>query len=145
MNSVQWENLETHTLMNQLVAEPERMQEMLGKDFTPTVSVAAYLVSLLAKKHVNAQQVIARSHLSKSFVYQVLSGDRVPGRDVMLRIAFALSLTLKETQRLLAIGHRPILYPKVSRDAALICCICQKRSLEDTSEFLESIKERPLL
>ncbi|MCL2810500.1 MAG: hypothetical protein FWD25_01240 [Clostridia bacterium] len=140
------ESIETGKLMNQLIAEPERMQrEIFSESSSFFPSLPAYLVSLLWKRQCTMRQVITRSCLSKSYVYQVFSGDRLPGRDVMLRIAFALSLTLGETQRLLAIGNRPVLYPKVSRDAALISCICLKRSLEDASEFLVSIGERPLL
>lgn len=143
---MKWDSVETEKLLNQLMTEPERMQAELisgGSAFSP--SLPGYLASLLAKHKRTIQQVIARSCLSKAFVYQIFSGDRSPGRDAMLRIAFALSLTLEETQRMLTIGNRPILYPKISRDAALICCLCQGFSLEDTSEFLESIVERPLL
>ena len=37
------------------------------------------------------------------------------------------------------------LYPKVRRDAAIICCILQGFNLRDTDDFLVSVGERSFL
>lgn len=109
----------------------------------PTLST--YLAELLNIHNCTIAQVIQRANLSKSFVYQVFSGDRVPNRDLLLRIAFAIKLDLEETQRLLTIAWRGPLYPRVRRDAAIIFCLQKKCTLEQTSDLLEEIGEMPLI
>lgn len=107
--------------------------------------LAEYLAEMLKKHSCSISQVIMRSMLSKSFVYQIFNESRCPGRDILLRIAFAMELTLDETQRLLTVSRRGPLYPKVRRDAAIIFCILKKCALADVSDLLESIGETPLL
>ena len=82
--------------------------------------------------------------VSKSYGYQILRGERVPGRDILLRTALALGLSLKETQRLLAVGGCGALYPRVRRDAAVIFALNQKMSLLQAEELLSSLPERSL-
>ena len=73
-----------------------------------------------------------------------MRGERVPGRDILLRTALALGLSLKETQRLLAVGGCGALYPRVRRDAAVIFALNQKMSLLQAEELLSSLPERSL-
>lgn len=82
--------------------------------------------------------------ISKSYGYQVLRGERIPGRDILLRTALFLKLNLKETQRLLAVGGCGALYPKIRRDAAVIFALNQKMSLLETEDLLVSLPERSL-
>ena len=82
--------------------------------------------------------------VSKSYGYQILRGERVPGQNILLRTALALGLSLKETQRLLAVGGCGALYPRVRRDAAVIFALNQKMSLLQAEELLSSLPERSL-
>ena len=109
------------------------------------MSVASYLDQLLEQYKMSISDFITKTNLSKSFAYQIFSGERNPGRDILLRIAFAMNLTLEETQELLMMGQKGALYPKVRRDAALICCLEQRLSLDETDEFLKSISEKTLV
>lgn len=107
--------------------------------------LAAYLEEMLNAHSCTIPQVVRETVLSKSYVYQIFSGSRCPDRDILLKIAFAMGLTFEETQRLLTVSQRGLLYPKVRRDAAIIFCLQKKCTLMDTSELLESIGESPLL
>lgn len=109
----------------------------------PTVS--SYLTELLHMHNCTIAQVIQRANLSKSFGYQIFSGDRVPSRDILLRIVFALKLDMEEAQRLLTISCRGALYPRIRRDAAIIFCLQKHCTLEETSELLEEIGEMSLV
>lgn len=141
-----WEKLNTEALMHAIMQEPEQMRDALESgEYCETCSLTAHLAELIDDKDMTIGEIIVRSCLSKPFVYQVFSGVRAPGRDVLLRMAFAMELTLAQTQRLLTIGSRPQLYPKVRRDAAVMCCLEQKLPLRDAAEFIERIGERPLL
>lgn len=65
---------------------------------------AQVLQNLLEQAGVSAPEWIAAADISKSYAYQILRGERIPGRDILLRTALVLRLSLKEAQRLLAVG-----------------------------------------
>ena len=75
-----------------------------------------------------------------------LAANKVKGvRAAVLRISLAMKATVDETQRLLTLAEKGVLYPKVKRDAAILCCIETKKSLEYTNLFLEEHGEKKLL
>ena len=93
---------------------------------------------------MSAPEWIAAADISKSYAYQVLRGERTPGRDILLRTALALSLSLKDAQRLLMVGGCGALYPKIRRDAAVIFALNQHMTLLETEDLLASLPERSL-
>lgn len=105
---------------------------------------ARVLREILEQAGMTASEWIAGADISKSYGYQVLRGERIPGRDILLRTALTLQLSLKETQRLLAVGGCGTLYPKVRRDAAVIFALNQKMTLLETEDLLSSLPERSL-
>lgn len=105
---------------------------------------AQVLQNLLEQAGLSAPEWIAAADISKSYAYQVLRGERTPGRDILLRTALVLRLSLKEAQRLLAVGGCGALYPKIRRDAAVIFALNQHMSLLETEELLGSLSERSL-
>ena len=105
---------------------------------------AQVLQNLLEQAGLSAPEWIAAADISKSYAYQVLRGERTPGRDILLRTALALRLSLKEVQRLLEVGGCGALYPKIRRDAAVICALNQHMTLLETEDLLVSLSERSL-
>lgn len=104
-----------------------------------------YLDILISERSISVPDVGVKALLSRSFTYQIFSGDRVPGRNIILRIALALELSLDDTQRLLKLADRGILYPKIKRDAVIIYGINNKLGLYKTDETLVSLSQEPLL
>lgn len=102
------------------------------------------LRELLGQRGMSAPAWIAAADISKTHGYQILRGERKPGRDILLRTALVLGLSLEETQRLLAVGGWGALYPRVRRDAAVIFALNQKMDLLETEELLASLPERSL-
>lgn len=107
-------------------------------------SCAQTLQTLLEGAGLSAPEWMAAADVSKSYGYQILRGERVPGRDILLRTALLLALPLKETQRLLAISGCGALYPRVRRDAAIIFALHQKMTLLETEDLLTALPERGL-
>ena len=105
---------------------------------------AQILQELLEQAGVSASEWIAAANISKSYAYQVLRGERIPGRDILLRTALSLSLSVKETQRLLTVSGCGGLYPKIRRDAAVIFALNQHMTLLETEDLLASLPERSL-
>lgn len=104
-----------------------------------------YLEKLISERNISIPELGVKALLSRSFTYQIFSGDRVPSRDIILRIALALEFSLDDTQRLLKLADRGVLYPKIKRDAVIIYSINNKSGLYKTDETLVSLGQESLL
>ena len=96
------------------------------------ISLPEYLDLLLASKEKTKKEMISSAGIEKSYLYQIFNGRRTPSRDKLLRIALALKLALDDTQRLLIVAEKPILYPSRKRDAAIMYSLIKGYSLDKT-------------
>ncbi len=148
--------------MKESVREPQRLctQELLlllerAEELPPMLEELApqldappfpiCLARLLEQRSMSAARMGELALLSRSFAYQLCSGVRAPGRDIVLRLALVLALTPEETQRLLRAAQRGALYPRVRRDAAVIFCLNRGLSLLEADDLLRSLGEDPLV
>lgn len=132
----------TSTLFKKLSTRKNGKALLSQKQTAPTC--ARLLREILEKEKISAPEWIVGTNISKSYGYQILRGERTPGRDILLRTALVVHLSLKETQRLLAVGGCGALYPRVRRDAAVIFALNQKMTLRETEELISSLPERSL-
>lgn len=103
-----------------------------------------YLYELMDHYHQTPKDVIQESGIERSYFYHILSGQKMPGRNIILRIAFCIHATLGETNQLLRLAHQGALYAKIRRDAAIIFAIEKKFTMQQTNEFLIREQEQPL-
>jgi transcriptional regulator with XRE-family HTH domain len=144
-NKTPSEKLHTEELMHMLESCDSFEQIVQQSDSNITnPNLSAYLSDMLKNKSLTIPQVIEKANLSRSYGYQVFNGLRNPARDILIRISFAMQLTVDETQRLLKIAQRGELYPRVKRDAAIIFCIQNKLTLYEMDDLLESVGESAL-
>lgn len=132
----------TGNLFHRLRSSASGMAFLRESRISPAFSQV--LRKLLDQAGLSASEWMAAANLSKSYGYQILRGERTPGRDVLLRTALVLRLSLQETQRLLAVGGCGALYPRVRRDAAVVFALNQQMTLLETEELLASLPERSL-
>ncbi|MEE8722117.1 MAG: XRE family transcriptional regulator [Eggerthellaceae bacterium] len=92
-------------------------------------SLSDYLNQLLDEKGARRADVINKAGMNSTYGYQIFVGQRNPSRNKVLQIAFALSCSLRETNRLLKASDHSPLYPKDRRDAIIIFCIDRGRTL----------------
>lgn len=116
---------------------------LLDRDFTPP-SAADYLQSLLLDRGLRPMDVIRRCNLDRSYGYQLLNGTRIPSRDLILAMALELRFTEAETQRLLKLSGRPVLYARCRRDAAVLYSLCRGLGPEEAERLLRDLSEAPL-
>ena len=109
-----------------------------------TANIGEIFADLLTERQVSSADWIRSVGISKTYGYQILRGERRPGRDVVLRTALCLRLDLAGTQRLLALSGCGALYPKLRRDAALIFALDRGMRLLEAEELLSSLPERGL-
>lgn len=140
-----WENT-TQELQGLLDTTPQLEQFLMEQaDNMQPLTFSRHLESLMEDRGLTPAKLGELALLSRSFAYQLCSGVRAPGRDVVLRLALVLKLDLEETQRLLRTACRGALYPRARRDAVFIFALQRGLSLFDTNELLYSLEEAPLL
>lgn len=134
----------TSRLMKLLETAPNRFREQLvSSEADP--SFHDYLLTLMKRQQVNTAYLMRETFISKTYAYQFINGERLPGRDIALRMAFALKLNTEDAQRLLSLAGKGSLYPKIRRDAAVLFCLRKKMTLDEANDFLEELGEKPLL
>lgn len=102
------------------------------------------LYTIMEKHQKTPKEIISESGIERSYFYHILSGQKIPGRNIILRICLCMSATLNETNQLLRLSSQGILYAKIRRDAAIIFAIEKKYTMQQTNEFLLKINENPL-
>ena len=99
-------------------------------------TLAGYLNELLAEKRLERASVVRMANLNETFGYQIFTGSRNPSRNKVLQIAFAMALSMKETNRALTAAGVSVLNCKDRRDAIIIFCIDRGCSLQKVNEEL---------
>lgn len=90
----------TDELLNELLDAPNIDGYIKEHDFAAP-SLSNYLKQLLQEKGLERSRVVRMADLNETFGYQIFTGARHPSRNKVLQIAFAMALTLKETNRAL--------------------------------------------
>lgn len=103
-----------------------------------------FLYTTMEKHQMTPKDIIRKSGIERSYFYHILSGQKMPGRNIILRICLCMSASLNETNQLLRLSNQGILYAKIRRDAAIIFAIDKKYSMQQTNDFLLKINELPL-
>ena len=99
---------------------------------------AQCLSQYMRERDLTAAQLSETALLSRSFTYQICSGERRPSRDIILRLALVLELSVDETQALLRTAQRGALYPRVMRDAVILFALRNRMGILATDEQLLS-------
>jgi len=84
-------------------------------------SFPSYMDGLIAAKGLKRQDIFVKADIDDRYGYKLLSGEkRTTDRDKLLRLFFAMGLTLDQCQKALELYGMLVLYPKVERDAVFI-------------------------
>lgn len=130
----------TEEVLQELLDAPSLDAFVDGREF-PAETLAGFLGHMLEKKHLKRSRAARMADLNETFGYQIFTGARNPSRDKVLQIAFAMALTLRETNRALRAAGTSSLNPKCRRDAIIIFCIGQGCSLQKVNEELYRLGE----
>lgn len=134
----------TEDLLQRLLAATD-VDEYLDEESLPDRTLAGYLAQLLADRRITRADVVRASGLNPTFVYDIFAGKSKPGRDHAIMLAFGLSCSLRETQRLLRLAGASELWCKLRRDAIVIWCIQNGLTREQTDDELWAKGEKTLL
>ena len=120
------------------------IEEFKKQDSFSDISISDYLNQLLKYHNLRAKDVIIRLNMERSYAYQILKGRRQPTRNFLIRFAFLCRMSVSETQKLLTVGKRPVLYPRNRFDAAILYCLQHNLGEEELNELLMDIGENTL-
>lgn len=111
---------------------------------TIELTLSEYLKEMLEQYGLNKRDVISRAEIDTIYGYQIFQGKRHPRRNVLLLLAFGMSLTVEETKRLLYYGNAETLYPRVKRDAYLMYALHNRFTVMQANQFLYDHGEKML-
>jgi transcriptional regulator with XRE-family HTH domain len=96
-----------------------------------------FLDDKLQRKGIGITQLAFESGVSVPYTYNIFGGRREPPRkDVLLKLAYGLALSLEETNRLLTLGGVSELRAKIRRESIIIFCLENNHSIDKTDELL---------
>ncbi|MCF2621017.1 XRE family transcriptional regulator [Collinsella tanakaei] len=133
----------TEEVLKELLEAPS-IDSFIDKHEFPSCSLSDYLQQMLEKKHLERARVVRMADLNETFGYQIFTGARNPSRNKVLQIAFAMALTLRETNRALSAAGSSTLTCKNRRDAIIIFCIDHGCSLQKVNEELYRLGEETI-
>lgn len=130
----------TEDLLDELLAGPSP-DAFLEAHPASDRTLASYLQELLEAKGLKQSRVVRMADLNETYGYQIFTGARHPTRNKVLQIAFAMALTLRETNRALGLAGVACLTCKDRRDAIISYCIDRGCSLQKVNEELHRFGE----
>lgn len=108
-----------------------------NSDYLLKQGISGVLNEALFRAGMSVSQVVKRSGLTRSHVYHIFSGKRMPSRDKLIAIAFGLGLDCDETNALLKKCRFAQLYSKDARDAMIMFNLTHSKDIDETNNDLE--------
>ena len=111
----------------------------------PDFTLAEYLKFLLAEKNLKMSEVVKASQLG-SYAYKIFNGERKNNsRTKILSLAFAMKLSVQETNRLLYYANAKKLYAKDDWDDVIIFALNNGYDIARVNQLLDNSSMTPLL
>lgn len=132
-----------NNLLRSKIKKKKKLEDIL-LEFAEEEKFSLYLNKLIIEKNFSIPEVIQSSNINKSYFYKILRGDKIPSRDKIIQISFALKLNIEETTNLLTKCNY-ILYGKNKRDIIILYCMEHNMSLIETNHILLSFEQEGLI
>lgn len=140
MSTMNEKNVSTSTLLRRLF-RTSSFEQYREKNIE-AMSLPAfheYITELCVQKGEVRERVIKRAQLDRVYGHQIFTGRYLPSRDKVIQLAFGFGLDEAGTQTLLKLARKPELYSKVERDAAILYCLHNHKSLIETQIMLSEL------
>ncbi|MBR2824646.1 MAG: helix-turn-helix transcriptional regulator [Clostridia bacterium] len=138
------ESITTSQLLNRIRKCGTFQEVMTASSEAAEPSFSMLLYEMMTEKNMKAREIIGKTGIDRSYFYHILSGKKIPGKNVVIRLALTMGCSLNETNRLLRLAGLSNLYPRLRRDAVLIYALEQRKSMQEANELLQEAGEEPL-
>lgn len=124
--------------LNHEIKNATDIEDFLTKNKAQMISYSLpeYLKMLLSQKGISRADVVRGSLLDRAYVYQIFSGEKTPSRDKLIAIAFGLSLSDGEAQKMLKLSGNRGLYARDKRDALILFALQRKKNILEANDLL---------
>ena len=124
----------TEDLERKLREEKNFDEQLVVSNKSPDIHIL--INKYIAEKNATHADIIRRLNVERCYGYQLLNGKRIPTRVQLVKIALMLKLTFEETQKLLKVAGKEILYARNLTDAKIIHAIEHDLSYDNACEFI---------
>ena len=114
-------------------------------DITELPDIGSVLNTYMGKRDISTAALFERAGLNRTYGFRVMNGQRIPSRDVLLRLAFVLQLDIEQTQYLLKCAEEAPLSGRRQRDIVLLKLLHEKVDLMDAEDLLVELDLEPLM
>ena len=104
----------------------------------------SYFIALLDENGISKAELVKKTGIERTYLYQLLNGQRTPTRDYLITMCIAAGLKLEQVTRCLELSQEGILYAKNKRDSVLIYAINRGYNVMQTNELLFEMNEELL-
>lgn len=105
------------------------------------LTFSSYIDTLLDRYQLSKSNLIQRTHIDRTYAYQLLQGKKRGSKDKIIQFVLAMHCSLEECNRLLLLSDHGKLYAKQKRDSILIYAIETKMDIFATNELLLEFQE----
>ncbi len=109
-----------------------------NESFIKSTAFSDYITQLCRERELVPERIVILSQIERTYGHQLFNGTRKPSRDKVLQLAFGFGLNVEETQHLLRVADKSLLYPKIKRDAIIIYCLAHGKNLFETQDTLNN-------
>lgn len=115
---------------------PDQVMKKMEQEGLNFPQVSTVLLEMLGKYDASVEYLADLTDSDPATLYRILNKQRNPGRNLLLRIALALGLSLDDTQILLKSANRATLSPVRERDIFIMDSIIKGDYYEELNETL---------
>lgn len=101
-----------------------------------SVPLPEILKLLLKQYSIKKSEFIYMTNLSRSYLYEVFSGKKVPSRDKLISMILAIGISVDEANKVLQSAGYTSLYAKDLRDAIILFGLQQKMPIHEVNDIL---------
>ena len=134
---------ETQRIINLLDIKDIDIHDLIN--ITELPEIHSVLNSYMGKRDIGTAALFERAGLNRAYGFKVMNGQRLPSRDVLLRLAFVLQLDIEQTQYLLKCAEEAPLSGKRQRDIVILKMLHEKVDLMDAEDLLVELDLEPLM
>lgn len=123
---------------------PDEVKRIMESRKMSYPAVSNVLDEFMSRKNLSADALADMSGIDSSGIHRIMNGQRNPSRNILIRIAMALSLSVEETQVLLKSGNCAPLSAARERDLIIMDAIIHGKNYDGVNDLLVS-KQMPVL
>lgn len=110
-------------ILNGVRSEKEAAEYIDNHTGDAYAGFSEYINDYIGENDLHVAEVVRRSNISRNYVYNILNGNRNPGRDKIIALCIGAGMNCGQINRALKIAGEGILYAKDERDARIMIAV----------------------